>query len=143
MVTALFIALGVNMWGAIMLYLPINYLISKSGIEEIKEVIRSRFPRLSYHWEKINGFNNSDSNFILFESPEKRNKTISKLVENYKYDYIALLVLSIPPVPFLGTILTGGAIFAVKTLEIRYGLFVIILGKIIKVFGVAAFAYFI
>lgn len=38
--------------------------------------------------------------------------------------------------------MTGGAIFATKALEIRYGLFVIIVAKIMKVFALSAVAYF-
>lgn len=141
MFTAFLVAIGFNIWGVIVLYVPV-FSISEESVKEVKESVKSKFPRLKEHWNKINGFGDSDKNFV-FKSPEERNEIILETVEDYKYEYIALFALSVLPIPFLATILTGGAIFTYKTLKLRYGLFVIFLAKIVKVVGTAAFAYFI
>lgn len=143
MLSALLIGIAVNIWGPVVLYLPIKFLIPKEAIEKFKRFLWSKFPRLKQHLEKVNeAVNGSNNDFILFKSPEERKKAIAELVDSYKYDYLGLLVLAIPPIPFVAALLTGGAVFASESLKIKYGLLVIIMGKIIKVFGLATIAYF-
>ncbi len=144
MLLSLAFALLINLWGVFVLYVPINYLIPKDTIERIRSYLRKRFPRLNRHFERIHSsaMDQEADRYGLLRSKEKRNKAISGLIETYEYDYLFIFLLAAVPVPFLGTIMTGGAIFAIETLEIRYGLLVIIIGKIAKVFALSAIAYF-
>ena len=141
---SLAVALLINLWGVFVLYVPINFLIPKDTIERMRSYLRKKFPRLNHHFERIHDstIHREDEKFGLLRSKEKRDRAISDLIETYEYDYLFIFFLSAVPIPFLSTIMTGGAIFATKTLEIRYGLLVIIIAKIIKVFALSAIAYF-
>ncbi|MFP4136639.1 MAG: hypothetical protein ACLFTO_06410 [Candidatus Acetothermia bacterium] len=144
MILSLAVALGINLWGVFVLYLPINFLIPEGLIEKVRTYLMEKFPWLNDHFQQIKEANVAEegSQLTLLASKESRDKAISSLIETYEYDYLFVFLLAVLPIPFLGTIMTGGAIFAVKTLEIRYGLFVIIVAKITKVFALAAVAYF-
>ena len=144
MIFSLAVALGINIWGVFVLYVPINLLIPESKIERLRTYLRERFPGLNNHFERINeSIGNMDVDRLnLLTSKENRNRAISKLIAAYEYDYIFIFLLSVFPVPILGTIFTGGAIFAIETLEIRYGLLVVIFAKLVKVFALASVAYF-
>ena len=144
MLLSLAFALLINIWGVFVLYVPINFLIPKDKVEKVRSYLREKFPRLNRHFERIHDstLNREDDRLDLLRSKEKRNKAISGLIETYEYDYFFIFLLSAFPIPFLSTVMTGGAIFATKALEIRYGLFVIIVAKIMKVFALSAVAYF-
>jgi len=144
MLLSLAVALLINLWGVFVLYVPINFLIPKDTIERVRSYLLKRFPRLKSHFERIrDSLNDGEGNlFDLIATKESRDEAISELIETYEYDYLFIFFLSAFPVPFLGTIMTGGAIFAVETLEIRYGLVVIIVAKIMKVFALSVVAYF-
>ncbi len=141
---ALGIGLGINLWGVFVLYIPINFLVPKAKIEELRSYLKNRFPLIKRHLKRVEDFRkdfeNDQSN--LLTSRESRDKAISRLIETYEYDYLFVFGLSFLPVPFLGTIMTGGAIFAIEALEIQYGLAVILFAKIVKVFALASVAYF-
>lgn len=143
MLRALGAALGINFWGLLTLYVPINLLIPKAGFERTRNYLRNKFPRINSHLERINGVANSVSNghLSLGGTTEKNKKAVFELVKGYKYDYLTLFGLTVLPLPFLGLPLTAGAIFAVETLEIRFGLLVIVMAKIVKVFALASIAY--
>lgn len=144
MLQSLGAALGINFWGLLTLYLPINYLIPRAGFERTRNYFKNKFPRINSHLERINGVANSVSNghFSLGGTTEKNKKAVFELVKGYKYDYLTVFGLAVLPIPFLGVILTAGAIFTVETLEIRFGLLVIVIAKIAKVFALASIAYF-
>jgi len=140
---ALGAGLGINVAGALGIYFPINYLIPESRIEKIRNYLENKFPFLERHLKRADNFtdNFEDSKLNLLKV-NKRKKVISKLIETYEYEYIAIFLLSVLPVPFLALIMTTGALFAVKTLKIRFGLFVVLFAKVVKVFALASIAYF-
>ena len=144
MILSLAISLGINLWGVLVLYLPINFLIPKAKLKRFKAYLRLKFPRFNQHLKRIDRFSEDrdDGSSAYLRSKEKRGKMISKLIDTYGYDYLVVFVLSFFPIPFLGTIMTGAALFAVETLEIRFGLAVVMLAKIAKVFSLASIAYF-
>ena len=144
LISSLLIGIGINFWGVFVLYVPINFLIPKDVILRFRDYLKEKFPLIKHHLERINQVSEEfEGGYLgLLRSKEKRDRAISDLIEAYEYDYIAIFALSCIPIPFLSTVMTGGAIFAVEALEIRYGLFVIVLGKLVKVFALAAIAYF-
>ncbi len=144
LISSLLISIGINLWGVFVLYVPINFLIPKETLIRFRDYLKRKFPLIRHHLERINEVSEEfeDGQLGLLKSKERRDRAISNLIETYEYDYIAVFLLSSIPIPFLGTVMTGGAIFAVEALEIRYGLFVIVLGKLAKVFALAAIAYF-
>jgi hypothetical protein len=144
LISSLLISIGINLWGLLVLYVPINFLIPRDTIIRFRDYLKKKFPPIKHHLERTNQVSKEFENghLGLLKSKEKRDRAISDLIETYEYDYIAIFALSCIPIPFLGTVMTGGAIFAVEALEIRYGLFVIVLGKLVKVFALAAIAYF-
>ena len=144
LISSLLISIGINLWGVFVLYVPINFLIPKETLIRFRDYLKRKFPLIRHHLERINEVSEEfeAGQLGLLESKERRDQAISDLIETYEYDYIAVFLLSSIPIPFLGTVMTGGAIFAVEALEIRYGLFVIVLGKLVKVFALAAIAYF-
>ncbi len=144
MIFSLATGLGINLWGLITLYLPIKFLIPEDAIEKVRAYLRRRFPLFRRHLDSVEDLtdNFDDSYWGLLKSKEIRDEAISKLIDTYGYDYLFVFGLSVLPVPFLGTIMTGGAIFAVEALDIRFGLVVIVLAKIVKVFALATIAYF-
>ncbi|MBS3813066.1 hypothetical protein KGY64_04500 [Candidatus Bipolaricaulota bacterium] len=144
MINSLGIALGINLWGVFVLYVPINYLIPEAHLQKLRDYLGDKFPGLRSHYRRINDFSDEleGNRYFLFKSKEEREGIISDLVETYEYDYLAVFALSCLPIPFLGTVMTGGALFAIEALEIKFGLMVVILAKIMKVFALAAVAYF-
>jgi len=144
MIASLGIALGINLWGVFVLFVPINYLIPEQIVEKTRNHFTEKFPVLRDHIKKINKVSNKFTNdrLDMIQSKEKREEVISEVIETYEYDYLAVFLLSCLPIPFLGTIMTGAAIFTVEALEIKFGLFVIMLAKITKVFALAAIGYF-
>ncbi len=144
MLRALGTALGVNLGGLLTLYVPINLLIPETGFEKTRSYLKSKFSWINSHLERINGAANNVSNgyLSLGGATEKHKKAVFELVKGYKYDYLTVFGLSVLPIPFLGTAMTAGAIFTVKALEIRFGLLVIVMAKIVKVFALASIAYF-
>lgn len=140
---ALGAGLGINIAGALGIYFPLNYFIPESKIQKIRNYLEKKFPFLEKHLKRADNFTNNfeESKFNLLKV-NKRKKVISKLIEAYEYDYIAIFLLSVLPIPFLGTIMTVGALFTVKTLKIRLGLFVVLFAKVVKVFALASIAYF-
>ncbi|MFP4646754.1 MAG: hypothetical protein ACLFN4_03910 [Candidatus Acetothermia bacterium] len=144
MIFSLGVALGINLWGVFVLYLPINFLIPQQTLERTRSYLRNKFPRLKRHLDKINDSitDLEGDRFALLKSKERRERAISDFIEAYRYDYLFIFLLSVFPIPFLGTIMTGGAIFAVETLEIRLGFVVILIAKVIKVFALSSIAYF-
>ncbi len=144
MILSLAVALGINLWGLFVLYLPINYLIPKKKIKRFRAYLRLKFPWLKRHLRRLNDFtdNSEKSSLDIWKSKDKRGKLISNLIDKYGYDYLTIFGLSFFPVPFLGTLMTGAAIFAVEALEIKFGLLAIVLAKIAKVFSLASIAYF-
>ena len=144
MIFSLAVALGINLWGVFVLYVPINFLIPQTQIKRFRSYLRLKLPWLKRHLDKIDNFpENYEGNSLDFlKSKETRGEMISELIDTYGYDYITVFGLAFFPVPFLGTIMTGSALFAVEALEIRFGLIVILLAKIAKVFSLASIAYF-
>lgn len=137
MFRALGLALGINISGALGLYLPIDLLLKRVGIEKVRNYLKSKVPRIERYFEKINGVANNG-----LMSSEKVKDSVVELVDKYEYEYLWLIGLSVIPIPFLGTAMTAGAILAEETLEIKYGILVILLAKAAKVFAMAAIAYF-
>lgn len=144
MIFSLAVALGINLWGLFVLYLPINYLIPKKKLKRFRAYLRLKFPWFKRHLRRLNDLtdDSGNSSLALLKSKDKRGKLISNLIDTYGYDYLTVFGLSFFPIPFLGTLMTGAAIFAVEALEIKFGLLVIILAKIAKVFSLATIAYF-
>ena len=144
MILSLAVALGINLWGVFVLYIPINFLIPKAMIKRFRSFLVLKFPWFKIHMDRIDSLSEDfgDSSLGFLRTKEKRGKMISKLIDTYGYDYLSVFGLSFFPIPFLGTIMTGAALFAVEALEIRFGLAVIIFAKIAKVFSLAAIAYF-
>lgn len=144
MILSLGIGLGINILGVFSLYLPINFLIPETKIKKIRTYLRTNFPSLRRHLKRVENFTDDFENgqLVFSEFKENRKKAISKLIDTYEYDYLFIFGLSCLPIPFLGAIMTVGALFAIETLEIRFGLLVVILAKVIKVFALASIAYF-
>lgn len=144
MLQSLIFALAINLWGSFVLYVPLNFLIPKEKYIEIRNYLQNKFPFVERHWKKANELSEDfeNSRLGLLKSSERREKAISRLIDTYGYDYLIIFFLSAVPVPFLSTAMTAGALFAVETFEIRFGLVAIVLGKISKVFALASIAFF-
>lgn len=144
MLQSLIFGLVINLWGVFVLYLPINFLIPKEKYIEIRNYLRERFPFVRHHLNRVNELSDGfeKSRLGLLKSKERREKAISNLIETYGFDYLIIFFLSALPIPFLGTIMTAGALFAAEAFEIRFGLAVIIIAKIVKAFTLATIAYF-
>jgi len=144
MIHSLAISLGVNLWGLFTLYIPIKFLIPEDALEKLRSYLKRKSSLIRRHLERVENFTETyeDGRFGLLKSKERRDEAISELIDTYEYDYMFVFGLSVLPIPFLGTIMTGGAIFAVEALEIRFGILVIIIAKVVKVFALATIAYF-
>ncbi|MBS3736481.1 MAG: hypothetical protein V5A77_06785 [Candidatus Bipolaricaulota bacterium] len=144
MIFSLAVALGINLWGLFVLYVPINILLPDKKIRHFRAYLRLKFPWFRRHLARLNNFSDSQGNSYMgiLKSKEKRGKVISRLIDTYGYDYLTVFGLSFFPIPFLGTLMTGAALFAIEALEIRFGLAVIIFAKVAKVFSLASVAYF-
>lgn len=144
MIFSLAVALGINLWGLFVLYVPINLLIPKKKIKRFRAYLRLKFPWFKRHLARLDNLsdNSGNSSLAILRSKEKRGKVISTLIDTYGYDYLTIFGLSFFPIPFLGTLMTGAALFAVEALEIKFGMAVIIFAKIAKVFSLASIAYF-
>jgi len=141
---ALGVGLGINLWGVFVLYVPINFLIPEEKIERLRIFLKKKFPRIREHLARVEDFRDDleKDQFSLLKPKEERNRAITRLIETYEYDYLLVFGLSFIPIPFFGTVMTAGAIFAIEALEISYGLLVVVIAKIAKVFALASVAYF-
>ncbi len=144
MILSLGLGLGINALGVLTLYLPINFLIPEAKIEDFRSYLQRRFLYFGKHLERLNEYADNSHGGLLFflKSRKGRGEDVSKLIKTYGYDYLFVFLFSCWPIPFLGTIMTAAALFAVEALKIRFGLLVVIFAKIVKVFGLASIAYF-
>ncbi|MBS3788684.1 hypothetical protein KGY79_10875 [Candidatus Bipolaricaulota bacterium] len=144
MIFSLAVALGINLWGLFVLYVPINFLIPETKIKRFRAYLRLKLPWLNQHLARLDNFsgNSDNSSLAILKSKERRGELISTLIDTYGYDYLTVFGLSFFPIPFLGTIMTGAALFAVEALKIKFGFAVIIFAKVAKVFSLATVAYF-
>ncbi|MCF7876502.1 hypothetical protein K9M06_05550, partial [Candidatus Bipolaricaulota bacterium] len=92
MIFSLSVALGINLWGLFVLYVPINLLIPDKKIKRFRAYLQLKFPWFKRHLDRVNNLSEDSgtSSLSLLKSEEKRGKLISKLIDTYGYDYLTV-----------------------------------------------------